>query len=199
MKKFRVSFSILNSFSKGYEEDAVAMYFKLPREENIYMKEGKKFHKSWENYINKNKRLHPQLSSTTKVLKNPICELKLEMDINDQIQFVGVIDCLDTPIVYEFKSGIKHSSNYATSKQIDVYALLLEEHGYKVDKGIYCHFDQYKKEIDNSIIWITDKRKELAKKWLIDQATKFYQYLVNNDLFDKYKVVEDITSIEESI
>ena len=39
--KFRASYSILNSWSKGYAQDAIDMYFKLPRQDNKFMEEGR--------------------------------------------------------------------------------------------------------------------------------------------------------------
>lgn len=184
--KMRVSYSILNSWSKGYAQDAIDMFFKLPRVENIYMIDGKKHHKSWEEYITKNKRLHPQLSSLCKLLQDPICELKLEMPINDELEFVGVVDCLDNDDLYEFKSGTKPSSEYANSVQADVYSLLCEYHGYHPKKAFYIHFDQYLKTTDSSMVWITETRRENAKKWIIDTASNMLEYIKANKLDEKY-------------
>lgn len=197
--KFRASFSILNSWSKGYAQDAIDMYFKLPRESNKFMEEGIKFHKSWEDYINKYKRLHPQLSSTSKGLKEPKCELKLEMPINDHIEFVGVIDCLDLHTIYEFKSGTKPSSEYANSNQADLYSMLAKYHGYDTDKAMYLHYDQYLKETDSAMVWLTDKRRQLALDWLIEKAEEMHGYLLKNGLYEKYKTLEPVEKIEQLI
>jgi hypothetical protein len=197
--KIRVSFSILNSWSKGYAQDAIDMYFKNPREDNKFMIDGVAFHKTWQEYIDKHKKLHPQLSSLNKPLICPQTELKLEMDITPDIQLVGVIDCLDESILYEFKSGTKPSSEYANTNQADVYSLLCEHHGYKPTKAFYLHFDQYLKETDSAMVWLTEERRQKAKEWVIKQANSFRDYLTTNKLFEKYKKTEDIVLIEEMI
>lgn len=196
--KFRASFSILNSWSKGYAQDAIDMYFKVDREPNVYMIDGLKHHKSWEEYITKNKKLHPQLSTTNKALKDPKCELKLVMPINDHIDFVGVVDCLDEDILYEFKTGSRQSSDYANGNQIDLYSILLKHHGYNPEKGIYIHFDQYSKETDSAMVWLTENRRTEALEWLIKNAEEMHEYLTVNGYYEKYSTPAPIEIIEEA-
>ena len=196
---FRASYSILNSWSKGYAQDAIDMYFKLNREPNKYMVEGLKFHKSWEEYVNKNKKLHPQLSSLNKPLNDPKCELKLEMPINDHIELVGVVDCLDEPILYEFKSGTKPSSEYANSVQADLYSILCEYHGYHPDRAFYLHFDQYLKETDGAMVWLTEQRRTEAMEWLLKYAEEMHQYLLVNGYYEKYPKIVPVEEIEQAI
>lgn len=188
-KIFRVSYSILNSWSRGYAEDAIAMYFKLPRETSRQMEEGLMYHKSWEEYINRNKQLHPQLTSGIVKLQDPKCELKLEAMLDDLIQVVGVIDCLDTPTIHEFKSGVKSASEYAETQQGGVYGVLCDLCGYEgVDRVRYSHFNQYDKTHDTAFTWLTEKRKESARKWLTEHGNSMYDYLVKNGYYDKYEV-----------
>jgi len=196
---FRASFSVLNSWSKGYAKDAIDMYFKLPRETNQFMEDGLKYHKSWQEYIEKNKKLHPQLSSLNKPLNDPKCELKLEMPINDHIEFVGIIDCLDEPILYEFKSGTKPSSEYANSVQMDLYSMLLKYHGYNTERGFYLHFDQYVKETDSAMVWLTDQRRANALEWLLEKAEQMHEYLTDSKLYEIYSKLEPIEVIEELV
>jgi len=188
MKKqiFRASYSILNSWSRGYAQDAINMYFKLDREPNKFMIAGRKYHKEWEDYIIKNNKMHPQLSSGNRELKDPQCELKLEMPINKHIELVGVIDCLDEHTIYEFKSGSYPSSQYANGKQVDIYSLLTKYHGYDVTKAFYLHFDQYIRETDSALVWITPERTQKAKEWVINVAEEMHNYLLNNGLYEKY-------------
>jgi len=200
MRKFRASYSILNSWSKGYAQDAINMYFKLDTEPNKYMIAGLKFHKSWENYANEHKKLHPQLSSISKPLSDPKCELKLEMPINDHIELVGVVDCLDNDTLYEFKSGTKPSSEYANTYQADLYSILVEYHGYHPKKAFYLHFDQYVKETDSAMVWLTENRRKEALEWLLKYSEEMHQYLLTNGYYEKYPQiapVEEVEAIEE--
>lgn len=196
---FRASFSILNSWSKGYAKDAIDMYFKLDREPNQYMIEGLKYHKEWEEYINKNKKLHPQLSSLNKPLNDPQCELKLEMPVNDHIELVGVIDCLDNEILYEFKTGTKQSSEYANSVQADLYSILCEHHGYHPEKAFYIHFDQYMKTTDSAMIWLTENRRKEAMEWLLKYAEEMHEYLTVNGYYEKYPKIVPVEVIEQAV
>lgn len=197
--KFRASFSVLNSWSLGYAKDVIDMYFKLPRETNKFMEEGLKFHKTWQDYIEKNKKLHPHLSSLNKALKDPKCELKLEMPINDHIELVGVIDCLDNSTLYEFKSGSKPSSEYANGKQADVYSLLCEYNGYKPDKAFYLHYDQYIRETDGAMVWLTEDRRKKALEWVIKVSEEIHEYFIANKLYEKYPKLEPVEVIEQAI
>jgi hypothetical protein len=197
--KFRASFSILNSWSLGYCQDAIDMYFKLPRETNKYMEDGIKFHKLWQEYTEKNKKLHPHLSSLNKKLDDPKCELKLEMPINDHIELVGVIDCLDNHTLYEFKSGSKPSSEYANGKQVDVYSLLCEHHGYTPERAMYLHYDQYMKETDGAMVWLTPERRKQALEWIIKVSEEMHEHLLVNKLYEKYPKLEKVELIEELI
>lgn len=199
MSKFRASFSILSSWSKGYVQDAIDMYFKLERPKNKFMLDGIRYHKSWERYINKNKKLHPQLSSTNRPLIAPKTELKLEMDISPTLEFVGVIDCLDEPILYEFKSGSRVSSDYANGNQADLYSILLEHNGYQVDKAIYIHFDQYLKITDSAMVWITKERKERAMEWLLKYSKEMDNYLEVKGYYEKYKNIPPVETIKKAL
>ena len=76
------------------------MFFKKEKELSSYLKDGIDFHKKWEYVINQTKQLPKELDRKETKLKNPKCELKLEIPINDHIEFVGVIDCLDEDILY---------------------------------------------------------------------------------------------------
>ena len=197
--KFRASYSILNSWNLGYAQDAINNYFKLPKETNKFMEEGLKYHKIWERYIQKNNKLHPQLSSLNKALENPQTELKLEMPINDHIELVGVIDCLDNHVLYEFKSGSKPSSEYANGKQVDVYSLLCEYHGYHPEKAIYLHFDQYIRETDGAMVWLTEARRKKALEWVIKISEEIHEYFTANKLYEKYPKITPIEVIEQLI
>lgn len=187
---FRASYSILNSWNKGYAQDAIDMYFKLPREPNKYMEDGIKHHTMWQNHIIKHKELHPQLTIIPKKLKYPECEMKLTMPITDDIEFVGMIDCLDEPTLYEFKTGVKTANEYASTHQGILYGMLATYHGLSVDKIIYIHFNQYLKETDSAMVWLTSKAVDESKQWLIDTASEMNDYLKTNGYYDKYKVPE---------
>lgn len=179
---FRTSYSILNAWSRGNYSDAIDMFFKKEKELSSYLKDGIDFHKKWEYQIKQTKQLPKELDRKETKLKNPQCELKLEIPINDHIEFVGVIDCLDEDILYEFKSGSMSSADYANGLQVDCYSYLLSRCGYNPIKGMYLHYDQYVSKTDKSLVYLTDTRRQKAKEWIEKQSESMYQYFIKNNL-----------------
>jgi hypothetical protein len=185
--KIKVSYSILSAWESGSKEQAVNNFFKIYSPSSQAMNEGTAFHKSWEESILKHKRLPKELSTQNQPLIAPRTEVYLKKDITPQIEYSGIIDCLDEPILYEFKSGNKVSSDYANTKQIDGYALLCAKEGIKIEKGFYLHYNQKTKDTDCAMVWITPKRLERVEKWIIKNATEFYNYLLENKLYERYQ------------
>lgn len=199
MNKIRVSYSILSAFDRGDIVGAVNMYYKVFRPTNIHMEQGIEFHQQWQVYTDKYKKLHPQLSSKNSPLIDPRTELKLETDITPEIQFVGVVDCVDEPIIYEYKSGGKPSSEYANGNQIDCYAVLLSKFDIKINKGFYLHYDQIIKETDSAMVWITEDRMKKAEEWIIKNALEFKKHIEDNNLDETYKPEEVKLEVLEEI
>lgn len=182
--KFRASFSILNAWASGNWEDAVNMYFKLEQFTTRAMAEGKDFHDGWEKEIIKTKCL-PKVFGGKK-LKNPIPEIKKCVQVNDWMELVGVLDCLDEPVIYEFKSGVSTSQQYANGKQVGVYAVLATLSGYYVNKAEIHHFNQHNNQTDVSFVWITDKTIQDAYDWIETHASEMHNYLTENGLYDQF-------------
>ena len=179
---FRISYSILNAWSKGNYSDAIDMFFKKEKELTNYLKDGIDFHKKWEYEINHTKKLPRDLDKKETKLSNPKCEFKLETIINDRIEFVGIIDCLDEDILYEFKTGSTSSADYANGLQVDCYSYLLSQNGFNPTKAFYIHYDQYIGKTDKSLVYLTENRKLKAKKWIEKQSESMYKYFVDNNL-----------------
>ena len=118
MNKFRASYSILNTWASGDWEKAIKMYFRLETYTSPAMEEGKIFHKKWADYIRQYKKTPIELGEIT--LNNPIPEIKKVVSVHDWLDLVGIIDCYDKPIIYEWKTGKTSSENHASS-----YPLLL--------------------------------------------------------------------------
>lgn len=182
--KFRASYSVLNTWASGDWERAIKMYFKLEKFTTRAMAEGKEFHEAWEAHINKYKTLPNEFDET--VLKDPKPELKLVVQIYDWLELVGVIDCLDVPAIYEFKTGKTTSEIYAVSKQPAVYGVLATMSGFVVDRAFIYHYDQYKKQTDMSQVWLTDKTLQMGINWIETLASEMHDYLVENKLYERF-------------
>lgn len=180
----RISFSISSTW-KGGEGDykkAVAMYLRLPTYTSPAMEEGKKQHELISEYVKKYGKL-PEFFDNTPLIK-PVCEEKKEVMLTDDIQFVFIPDCwnVKTILEYKFTKDTEGISKYVASKQVESYAVGMAELGVEITKGEYLLADLVRKESARSIVWISPQTISETKQWLIEQASSFKDYLVQNNL-----------------
>ena len=183
MNKFRASFSILDTWNKGDYENAVKMYFKIDSFENEAMRQGKKYHKEWSKHTEETKTLPVIFGG--KEFKTPKTELKLTAQIYDWLEMVGVVDCVDEPVIYEYKTGVTDSQTYVNSHQVGMYGLLLTYNDMLVDRCEFYHYNQYKNQVDMSIVHITDKLIENSLNFVVTTAGEMHEYLESNNLYEK--------------
>lgn len=184
--KFRASYSILSAWASGDWERAVKMYFKLETFTSPAMEEGKRFHEQWAKYIEENKSTPPELGGIK--LLNPTPEIKKTVNIHDWLDLVGVIDCYDKPIIYEWKTGKQSSESHASSPQAGVYGVLATLAGFYADKAEIYHYDQHLKKSDMSIVWLTDKVLKDSLNWVETLSSEMHNFLLENGLYEKYYV-----------
>lgn len=182
--KLRASYSLLNSWDRKRYEECVLYYFRLKQFTSIQMANGKNYHKLWQEHINLTKTLPKEFGSLP--LKDPQAELKLEVELGDWLSLVGVIDCYDTDTIYEFKTGVKNSSEYNDGMQTPVYGLLAKLSGLPVNCAKTYHYDQYKNLADQSMLWITKKNSKQALEWVKKNASEMHQYFESEGLYEKF-------------
>jgi len=184
MTRFRASYSTLSTWASGDWEKAIKMYFKLETFTSLAMEEGKAFHKMWAFHIEKNKSTPPELGNIK--LINPVTEIKKTVNIHDWLDLVGVIDCYDKPIIYEWKTGKKSSESYASSQQAGVYGVLATLSGLYVDQAKIYRYDQHVKKSDVSTVWITDQVLKDSMNWIETLSSEIHNYFTENKLYEKY-------------
>lgn len=185
--KFRASWSVLSVWASGDYEKAIKGYFKLEEYKSKAMDQGKALHKLWEKEIIKNKAL--PLDFGGKKLINPEPEKKIVVQIEDWLELVGVIDCIDSPTIYEFKSGKTNSESYANTKQTGIYAVLATLSKIFVDRAEIHHYDQTKpigKRHDMSMVYLTDSLLKESFNWIITMSSDMHNYLLVNKLYETY-------------
>lgn len=182
--RLRTSFTVMNLWARGNWREAIKQYFKLDYFETPAMKEGKEYHKKWSEYIKKNKEFPEDLGGN-KLIK-PQTELKLEVDLEDWLQLVGVIDCVDNKIIYEFKTGITESDDSGYINQVGVYSVLAKKNNIDVEKCKIIHFNQYTKKIDTSVYWISKALYNNAKNWIETLSADMHDYFVKNNLYKEF-------------
>jgi len=183
--KFRASFSVLNLWDKGRIDWAINSYFKLEEITNQAMDEGKELHEYWQQHTKETKRLPKEFGNIP--LINPQTELKLEYTASEWLELVGVIDCLDNKIIYEYKTGKTRASAYKNTYQAGMYALLTYLHGIKTKECQILHYDQHKDKSDSLIIPITDELIEKTSEWIENVAWDMRNFIIKHKLEEKYK------------
>lgn len=184
MNKLRASYSLLELWKGGNWERAVKYYFKLEQFLTPAMADGRKYHEEWNKHIAQNKTLPDCFGA--KPLINPFPEVKKVVQLEDWLELVGIMDCIDAPTIYEFKTGKQSSEAYASSKQTGVYAVLATYSNILVDRAEIYHYDQYLKKYDMSHVWITDKILTDAHNWILMLSSEIHNYFTENNLYDRF-------------
>ncbi len=181
---FRASFSILNLWDRGAWEQSLKSYFRLEQYVTPAMAEGKELHQQFEKEIQETGCL-PAVFGGEK-LQNPITEKKIEVQLYDWLTFVGVIDCLDEPTIYEFKTGVTSVGSYANGWQIGAYAILATQGNYYVEKAAILHHNQHTGDTESAYVWLTDQKIEDATNWIVGTAGEIHDYCSTHGLYERF-------------
>lgn len=183
--KYRASYTVLSLWKSGQWERAIKTYFKLDQFTTREMQDGKEYHEQWKEEIIKTGRLPEVFGGAP--LTNPIPENKYVVSIQDWIDLVFIVDCIDAPVLHEFKTGKQSSEAYAGDDlQTSIYAVGTTLLGHYVNKAIYHHYDQYTKRAENSTVWITDAKLEDAHNQILTLGSEMHDYLEKNGLYEQF-------------
>lgn len=186
MHKLRANYSFLSTWASGDWNRAIEQYFKLKNFTTPQMEEGKRFHREWEDEVKKTQRLPSVFGQES--LVSPLTEMYGVVELDEWLLLSGVVDCFDTQTgtIYEYKTGKQSSESYANTRQPSIYALLLTYTGYVPKKIEIHHYDQYKKQSDMSIVWVTDKLIANGLEWVTTLGAEAHNYFITNSLYEKY-------------
>lgn len=197
----KLSFSILNSWSSGNFEDAIAMYLGKELPENPYFVLGKQMHERWEKHILKTGTMPPELGGQS--LVNPVVEQKYQkvIPMGDKYQILlrGVIDLEAEEgadiIIQDHKCGVGRASGYTSSMQLDYYKFLRP----KATLGRYACHNPYKCEVlcqknnleihqcyGYGLKFLNEENAEKALNHIITYGGEIIQYLEANRLVKNY-------------
>lgn len=178
--RLRLSYSLLDIFSKGDIDRAVSLYLHLNKKGTVAMEEGKTYHEKWSKEIKKNNEL--KLGASTFTFKEPLSEHVIEIPYNDRWDIKAVIDCLDGDILYEFKTGTAESLEYARGYQIPFYFLVCELAGINVERALILHWNQHIKKEDFVIVYNSQELKDKAKNFIDSLAPELEQFFVEQGI-----------------
>jgi hypothetical protein len=182
--KFRASFTILDQWNSGNWEQAIKTYFKIDKFVTPEMVAGREWHEKWAKHINDTKTLPVEFGG--KPLTKPEAEQKTVVQLEDWLELVGIIDCYDSPVVYEWKTGKSTSVSYAGSKQGGIYAMLAALSKRYAERIEIHHFDQYRKTSDMSIIWVTPELLDETHNWIETISSEMHSYFIKEGLYERF-------------
>lgn len=188
----KLSYSILNAWSKGRWEDAVSMYLGRDLPEIPEIELGKLKHQRWAQYTLAHGRIHPELGGG-KVI-NPVVEQKYEkiLPLNEKMVILlrGIPDLTsDHPdgkggLLYtEYKCGMRNATSYVDDLQMD-YMKLLEP---RMREGRYICYNPYFKTKTIGVRFLTDKNAMNALEHIMTYGGELISYLQVNKMLVNYK------------
>lgn len=182
----RVSYSILNSWSHGDIDRAVAPYAGVVVESTEAMEYGKRQHEIWEREVRKTKRL-PKVFGGRK-LNTPELEFstKRVRKLTDWCVVSGVLDVKDGTTAIDYKTGKSSATDYVNSRQHEVYQVLYPE----IKRFEYYCRNQHVHHDDSShitvgVVYLNRKTLEDGLNWILTMAAELREYLINNGMGDK--------------
>jgi len=178
--RFRASWTVLSAWERGDYERAVAMYFKIADFMTKAMEQGREWHKKWQEEVNATGCM-PKVFGGSKLVK-PQTELKIEKQLDDWLELVGVIDLLDNGVIFDWKTGFTESDRYADSAQPKVYKLLYP----KAERAEIHHYNQYTGKSDMSIVYLGSRAIDEAVNWVVTLGGEMHDYLQKNKLYERF-------------
>lgn len=187
----RVSFSILDPWSKGNYEEALRRYWREEIEPTQAMIDGKALHEQWRMETEKTQSL-PKVFGGNK-LEIPEVERKMTCMIDGWIEFVGVIDIIESDFVFsDYKTGNSSASRYSNTFQIPCYHKLLHENGYTRMKEAYIrHYNQHKDSVTVGKLYLSDKTMEKGEEFIRTFASEMKSSIEESEYKNKLEVLPE--------
>ena len=182
--RLRLSYSLLSQWASGNIDEAVALYLHKPMPSSQAMDDGKKYHEAWEASIKETKQV--TIGKTQIKFADPRSELPVIVSYNDRWDIKAVFDCLDEPILYEFKTGKTDIMTYARSYQLPLYFLVAQLAGIEIVQARLIRHNQHNGETELMVIWNDEQMVEKARNYIDTLGPEIYDYFVKNGIpFDK--------------
>ena len=150
MKKLRLSYSLLNRWGMGDIDGAVQTYFHMDTTPTPQMIEGRKLHEEIAKHIDDNKSFPSWFFDFE--LKKPETEKEVITSYNEMFDLKCIIDLLDLPLLFEFKTGVTDSLGWSRTDQIPLYFLICELAGIDVSSAFLIRHNQYAKNSDFCVV-----------------------------------------------
>ena len=112
----------------------------------------------------------------------PEAEKKVVTQYNELFDLSAVFDCIDSPNLFEFKTGVQPAIQWARKDQIPLYFLAAELEGIEIDKAYIIHYNQHSDTKDFVVIWNTPDKVEKAKNIIDSYAPEIHAFFQREGL-----------------
>lgn len=179
--KLRVSHTLLTLVRRGQWEQAVNFYLHRAPMTSQAMEEGIMYDKKITEWVDLYKKLPDEFGGDTLLAPRPQEKIVVPFEKWD---LVIVPDIIDTPILWENKTGIKDSADYSNDFQIPMYFLGLDLAKIPVDRAIINHYNQHTNTLDRTLVWKSPQEIERAKNFICTLAPEIETYFQDNGIFE---------------
>lgn len=184
-RKLRISYSLLSQWEKGDIGGAINVFkyenFGIETDGTPAMMEGKRYHDEISKHIETYNCL-PDYMGTNLTFTVPKTEHLVTVPYNEICDLGGRFDCLEEPILYEWKTGVSDSLEWARTWQLPIYFLICELAGINVDLAYLVRYNQYEKKSDYCIVHNTKKKRDDARNRIDSLAPEIVEYFQNEGL-----------------
>lgn len=173
-KILRVSYTLLSLWEKGRINEAISYYLKKPLPTTPAIDEGKRYDLKWQDDIRKTKTL--VVGQTTIKFSHPQMQVKIESEYLDRFVIVGVYDCLDNDVLWEFKTGGSSSMEYANGYQVAIYLFLAELKKIPIQTSRILRYNQKEDKTDITIIHNTTHERGRGENYIQSLSYDIWDY-----------------------
>lgn len=177
--KFRASYSTLSTWASGDYDRAIKQYFKLEDFDTPAMKRGREYHGAWDSEIRQTNSMPKVFGG--KGLVDPQTELKIERELDEWLDLVGVIDLYEDRTIYDWKTG-KTPAQSINPYQVYTYQILLPQ---AVRAEIHRH-DPDTMTTDMVIYHLTEKTLDQGIEWVLTLSSEMHNYFIQNALYERF-------------
>ena len=162
MKKIRLSQSLINYWERGDVQGAINCYFHIDKGTTRQMEEGRKYHEDIANSIDKTGKT-PEYMAFNYDFKDSETEKAITVPYNEICDVKGIIDCLDGKNMFEWKTGVSGSADWARTNQLPLYFMICDLAGIEVTSAYVVHYNQYTEKTDYTIVHNSEKLIEKGR------------------------------------
>ena len=158
----------------GDTDRAVRTYFHLDTQPTRQMIDGREIHEEIAEHIKKTGQFPEWFFNYS--LLNPEPEKEVVVSYNDIFDLKCIIDCLDTPLMFEYKTGVTDSLGWTRTDQLPFYFLVCELADIKVDSAFLIRYNQYIKKSDYAVVHNHKGLRDHARELIDSVGTEIYSF-----------------------